>query len=83
MSKPDNTDRDARIFELPRQGKAQAAIARELGMSRGVISGVIRRARDAGTLAKAELPKAEEGRQPDAAPSVRGEEEKQGPRDHQ
>jgi DNA-binding transcriptional regulator LsrR (DeoR family) len=60
-SKPDNTDRNARILELARQGKGQAEIAHELGMSRGVISGVIRRARDAGTLTTAEPPKGEEG----------------------
>jgi transposase len=74
-SKPDNRERNAHILDLARQGKAQAEIAHELGMSRGVISGVIRGARDAGSLTKAELPKAEEGRQPDAAPSVGEEEE--------
>jgi DNA-binding CsgD family transcriptional regulator len=74
-SKPDNADRKARILDLTRKGKTQAEIARELGMSRGVASGVIRRAHDAGILAKAAPPKAEQASQPDAAPSNGGEEE--------
>ena len=49
-------------------------------MSCGIISGFIHRASDAGTFIKAESPKAEEARQPDAAPSVRGEVEWQGER---
>jgi predicted transcriptional regulator len=55
-SKPDNRERNARILELARQGKGQAEIARELGISRGVVNGVLRRARDAGTLARTEPP---------------------------
>jgi transposase len=74
-TKPDNTERNARIIDLARQGKAQTEIGRELNISRGIVSGVIRRARDVGTLAKVERSKAEEGRQPDATQSVGGEEE--------
>src|SRR5262249_28736223 len=35
-SKPDNTERNARIIDLARQGKAQTEIGRELNISRGI-----------------------------------------------
>ena len=73
-SRRDNTERNARIIGLACQGKAPAEIARELGISRGVVSGVIRRARDSGKLPKAQPSRVEESREPLAAPSIGNEE---------
>lgn len=69
-SRGDNTERNARIIDLARQGKAPAEIARELGVSRGVVSGVIRRARDAGTLTKAQTAQTAGSREPIATQNV-------------
>ena len=41
--KPDNSERNARIVDLARQGKAPAEIARELGLGRGIVNGVVHR----------------------------------------
>jgi len=69
-SKPVHTEGNARILDLVRQERTLAEIARELGISRGVVSGVIGRARDGGTLAKSKPPRAEEGCKPEVGQSV-------------
>jgi hypothetical protein len=51
MPKPDNTERNARIVGLANQGKPPADIARKLGIRRGVVLGVLHRARKAGKIA--------------------------------
>jgi transposase len=73
-SKPDNAERNARILDLARQGKTQAEIARELGLSRGTVSGVIQRGREAETLAKPRSPQASEERRPDEVGGEKGAE---------
>jgi len=73
-SRRDNTERNARIVGLASQGKAPADIARELGISRGVVSGVIRRARDSGKLTKAHPATVEQSVEPMAAQSIGHEE---------
>jgi transposase len=65
--KPDNSERNARIVDLSRQGKAPAEIARELGLGRGIVNGVVRRARDAGALSRTEPPVPTEHRQEPAS----------------
>ncbi len=77
-SRRDNTERNACIISLAGQGKAPAEIARELGISRGVVSGVIRRARDAGKLAKTHPSTVEESVEPMAAQSILTEERRPG-----
>jgi transposase len=76
--RPDNTERNGRIIDLARQGKAPADIARELGISRGAVSGVIRRARDSGTLATAQPLQFVESREAIAAQNS-GEEQESRP----
>lgn len=76
QSKPDNSGRNTRILELARQGKAQAEIARELGISRGVVGGVVRRARDAGALPSTEPAQATEHR-PETLPQAAGQGEEE------
>jgi transposase len=61
--KPDNSERNTRIVDLARQGKAPAEIARELGLGRGIVNGVVRRARDAGALPRTERPATTEHKQ--------------------
>jgi hypothetical protein len=51
MLKPDNSERNARIIGLAGQGKGPAAIARELGLTPGVVLGVLHRARKVGPKA--------------------------------
>jgi hypothetical protein len=51
MPKPDNTERNARIIELSKQGKQPTDIARALRIGRGIVSGVLHRARRAGKVA--------------------------------
>lgn len=74
--KPDNSERNARIVDLARQGKAPAEIARELGLGRGIVNGVVRRARDAGALTRTERPATTEHR-PVAVPETRLPEDKE------
>jgi transposase len=62
-SKPNNSERNARILDLARQGKAPAQIEAELGLSRSVVSGVLRRARDTGMLPRNERSVPREKRQ--------------------
>ncbi|MHB1422838.1 MAG: helix-turn-helix domain-containing protein [Gemmataceae bacterium] len=76
VSRQDNTERNARILDLARQGKPPAEIARELGISRGVVSGVLRRARDSGVLNKAEPSRTAERHEPAPEPTI-GEEASQ------
>ena len=64
MAKPDNTQRNASILELAGRGKPPAEIARELGLSRGVVLGVLHRARRAEAKVS---PSAETERPQDAA----------------
>jgi DNA-binding CsgD family transcriptional regulator len=62
MPRPDNTERNARIIELARQGKGPIAIAREWRLSPGIVLGVVHRARKAGNVASQTPPTvAEEG----------------------
>ncbi len=72
-SRRDNTERNARIIGLASQGKAPAEIARELEISRGVVSGVIRRARDSRKLPKSQPHRVAESHEPLAAPSIGNE----------
>jgi transposase len=51
MAKPDNRERNARIIAMASQGKGPAEIARALGLSPGVVLGVLHRARQAGRKA--------------------------------